>query len=189
MSFLSMMWGTGLHSFLEIRNRQTQQPFLFATTHLTFPHHVFDEKLRVAQVNMCQNELQQIVREIGIPGIPIFFAGDFNCNKGTQDDVYQILVQSGWKSAFEKVHAREVKVSHKNHNMEQVGVDFVFFYDYTSHDERSLVGNLVQNVSVIPISAVLYPDNETDTLWPWSFDMSDHRPLKVMFTISNLSQD
>jgi len=113
-----------------LQSRDTKEKFLVATTHLTFPHHEFDEMLRLKQVHRCIGEIKYMMNEYSncsqIP--PTIFAGDFNCNKGTEDDIYKALIAAGFKSCFHMVHGREVKVTHKNHAGSHVGVDFVWLY-------------------------------------------------------------
>lgn len=55
----------------------------------------------------------------------VIMCGDFN---DQDDDVHAEIMDYGFESTFHQIHRREALITHCNHNLEDVGVDFIFHY-------------------------------------------------------------
>lgn len=49
--------------------------------------------------------------------------GDFN---DSNDPVHRLVMDQGFASVFGRLHGREARITHVNHNNREVGVDFIF---------------------------------------------------------------
>jgi hypothetical protein len=49
--------------------------------------------------------------------------GDFN---DSNDPVHRLVMDEGFASVFGRIHGREARITHVNHNNREVGVDFIF---------------------------------------------------------------
>lgn len=105
--------------------------FILCNTHLTFPHHEYDEKMRLTQISKCLKGLREKGEQWNgtTANHTLILVGDFNTNKGTADDVYTIIMNHHFKSSWKELYSREAGVTHRNHNSEDVSVDYVFYLE------------------------------------------------------------
>lgn len=151
---------------VHIRSIETKEEFLVANTHLTFPHHEFDYRLRCDQIRNFSAHLAVKHREHA-PKARMIVCGDFNlCSTPSKDNVYQHLTaELGLRSAFFEVHGREPGVTHLTHNNHSFCVDFIFV-DKQMAAKHSYV----------------YPSHLPDEKWGPEFTLSDHRPIVSVLT-------
>ena len=74
--------------------------FLVANTHLAFPHHCLDVKLRVQEAAKLVDWVDAYIAQHSLQGIPTFLAGDFN---GHDDATCRLLQSRGFRSSFHQV--------------------------------------------------------------------------------------
>src|SRR5690606_31568062 len=115
-------------------------PFLLAHTHLTFPHHSYDDAMRLVQIRKITRAIESYLARLMIsdqllPSLMVFIIGDLNGEPS--DHVIQHLVQEGYRSSFSEANGREVKASHHNHLGRDVGVDYIWYKEWTRQDVLS----------------------------------------------------
>ena len=81
---------------------------LLSNTHLTFPHHEHDLKLRRMQMTSCLNEMETRVNQVQqetASSCASLVVGDFNCahSDPLRDDVYNMVREKGFQSCFRQV--------------------------------------------------------------------------------------
>ncbi|KAJ3436030.1 hypothetical protein M0812_18073 [Anaeramoeba flamelloides] len=146
-------------------NEQPEHRIVIANTHLTFPHHTYDVNMRLTQIQKLQNWVKNYNQE---EHLPIIIAGDLN---GVNDNVYNYMTKKAkYTSSFKKCREREARVTHFTHRKESVGVDFLFLKNFWE-------------IICKPIQAWVEPKELTDKVWPENFNYSDHRPVKVNFSL------
>lgn len=137
----------------------SRDEFLVANTHLTFPHHEFDYKLRFDQIRNFSAFLGKV--QEGAPEARMILCGDFNCcSIPAKDNVYRHLIGTGLRSTYYEMFGKEPGVTHLTHNNESHCVDFIFV-DNKMNVRKSF----------------LCPSHLGDEKWTPEFTLSDHRPL------------
>jgi hypothetical protein len=90
--------------------------------------------------------------------------GDFN---DFNDPVHNMVMKHGYSSVFNKIHGREARITHCNHNNREVGVDFIF----ASHldglaskegGEEAVYNHHEERMQLVPTNCVLYPREMPD---------------------------
>jgi len=150
---------------VRVRRLETGEEFLIGNTHLTFPHHAFDYKLRFDQMRNFSTYLVGVHENV--PHARMILAGDFNlCTIPEKDNVYQLLKGIGLRSAYCEATGKEPRVTHLTHKNESYCVDFLFF------DSRLGVKR-----------TYLHPPHLSDEKWTPEFTLSDHRPVVSEFYV------
>jgi len=117
---------------LHLKHLKAECSFVVANTHLTFPHHFQDEQMRTEQVRKVIAFVDYYIRQLPQQKTTAIIAGDFNGN--TSDPVYDRMLKARYVSTFVAVHNREVKITHKNHRHQNVGVDYVWVKHFDKED-------------------------------------------------------
>ncbi|KAJ6241339.1 hypothetical protein M0813_23532 [Anaeramoeba flamelloides] len=153
---------TGYRVALLARVKFVEEPtseLIIVTTHLSFPHHERDHAIRLKQVQIILNWVNDYNKK---SKLPVFFSGDFNL---INDGVYKEMKNvENFSSAFEVLHSQEPEVTHFNHLAQQICVDFIFYKQFGGYH-------------LSPIDALLYPKGVSHATFPKDFQLSDHRPL------------
>lgn len=199
--------GNRVALLLDLECRLTGNRFIFANTHLTFPHHDYDrDHLRPLQATKLLASLQQFVDETGTKDVMI--AGDFNTDIETRrkgmrssDPILPLMLDK-----FNNTAISFDMATHLNHNNEIVGADYLFtsrnassFSLVTPPDSKSiqlpppdleeLVGmHLMQetheNSIMTAPQSYLFPMQYSSYSWFVPIlDVSDHRPLIAHFQL------
>jgi len=151
---------------VRIRRHATKEEFLVGNTHLTFPHHSFDYKLRADQIRNFTTFLYGVHAKIA-PEAHLILCGDFNlCTRPEMDNVYRHLSGLGLRSAYCEAVGREPGVTHLTHADESHCVDFVFF-----------------GKGMVVKKSYLHPSQLSDEKWSPEFTLSDHRPVVAEFVM------
>lgn len=82
-----------------LRHKSSGQDLLVATTHLSFPHHVFDRLNQVAQMKHLTSVIDWYAQSHHIHNAPVLIVGDFNVEG--QSPVCDHLRSAGYYSCFE----------------------------------------------------------------------------------------
>lgn len=143
------------------------QYLLLVNIHLTFPHNVYDRRLRLTQMKQFLHLIEEYqIKKNLLNRCSVILCGDFN-EAFDNDPVYQLMIQKSFQSSFFIVHGKEPKVTHLTHRNEQLGVDFIFYQS-----------NILQ-----PISSDLIPHGCDQHKWQDSsgWNLSDHRAILTTF--------
>eukprot|EP01112_Ceratiomyxa_fruticulosa_P018912 TRINITY_DN6118_c0_g1_i1.p1 TRINITY_DN6118_c0_g1~~TRINITY_DN6118_c0_g1_i1.p1 ORF type:complete len:334 (-),score=61.55 TRINITY_DN6118_c0_g1_i1:140-1141(-) len=155
-------------------------PLIAANVHLTFPHNIFDEKLRLTQIVQVTKTIND---QLSIKGekekFPVIIAGDFNSPLHPllkTDPVVDHLEFDQYINTFYLGRDKKDKpVTHFNHNREENSADHIWFKNYGSSPfDLQCVESLLLPVELPPHK---WPSSLTWTL-------SDHRPLLSKFLVS-----
>ena len=147
------------------------QCLLLVNIHLTFPHNVYDRRLRLTQMKQFLHLIEEYqIKKNLLNQCSIIFCGDFN-EASDDDPVYQLILQKSFRSSYSIVHGKEPKVTHLTHRDEQLGVDFIFY----------------QSNILRPISSDLIPRGCDQYKWQDSsnWNLSDHRAILTTFQYSD----
>lgn len=108
-------------------NRETapldQRSFLVVNSHLTFPHGDMYASLRLNEINRVLLAVRKYVARKELLNVPVLLCGDFN---DYNDPVYRLVTRHKFSSIFARLHGREARITHCNHNNREVSVDFIF---------------------------------------------------------------
>jgi hypothetical protein len=113
------------------QQRPPRLPLLVCTTHLTFPHHAFDQALRLRQVDRVLAALRGVCARAALPAAtPVIVGGDLN-GDGDDPAVARLVREGGLVDAYAAVHGGDGGgiVTHCSHRGGQEGVDFVLLGD------------------------------------------------------------
>lgn len=144
-----------------------KQSILIVNVHLTFPHHDFDRRLRIEQMNRFIQLIDEYRRteHLDETNSSTIICGDLN-SPDENDPVYHQLIRT-YKSSYKQIHGKEPRVTHLTHRNDQVCTDFIFYFSKI----------------FLPIQTDLIPKGSNESIWndatQWS--LSDHRAILTRF--------
>jgi Endonuclease/Exonuclease/phosphatase family len=173
----------------ESNDRIASDELLVVTTHLTFPHHCYDRKLRQRQIIALVDKLDALILSDGLRNLPVVVAGDFNGD--SQDPTFKHMVDHGYRSAFHLFHGRGPGVTHRNHNQDDVAVDFIFVRRHSLHLEKGTTQHNLRKVASAAVvedlihGSTVEPTKYCDSTWPTTdvYELSDHRPVTATLSL------
>eukprot|EP01029_Cantina_marsupialis_P024921 TRINITY_DN6524_c0_g1_i2.p1 TRINITY_DN6524_c0_g1~~TRINITY_DN6524_c0_g1_i2.p1 ORF type:complete len:339 (+),score=76.56 TRINITY_DN6524_c0_g1_i2:85-1101(+) len=175
-------------------NSKDQTPVVFGCTHLTFPHHEFDKRMRVDQSNKVIDAIDQFKMDMSLdPSTPVFLFGDFN--GPPHDKAIELYPESNYASTF-KIHNEDENIfTHVNHHCDQDGVDYIWV-NSSCLGETGVLSCEVEKSGLMPfdinpqtplLRPIAVPANELGSFTeesvtpPANFEewcqVSDHRPI------------
>ncbi|GJQ11574.1 hypothetical protein GpartN1_g3365.t1 [Galdieria partita] len=182
-----------------------EDPFdcLVINTHLSFPHGSWGKSLRLTEVKKLLEFIDSYLELHPGQVKAVVVLGDFNSS--LEDPVCQQVIGRGFANSYYLTHGNENVVTHCNHKGQSLAVDKVYFKlvtysenvpEYLSNKKCSengssempyLSSSLAEGskVRMVPIEATVFPPSLGVEQWPTvsEYNLSDHRPLKVMFEI------
>jgi len=120
----------------------TNKNLLIASTHLSFPHNVFDRMNQMRQMQTLTEAIDVYINKNNIGAATNIILGDFNVEG--KSPVCDHLRDSGYFSSFEVIpplnsnndREKPLKfVSHRTHRNEDLGVDHIFFKPELEYDQ------------------------------------------------------
>jgi len=125
----------------------TNKNLLVASTHLSFPHNVFDRMNQMRQMQTLTEAIDMYVNKNNVGAATNIILGDFNVEG--KSPVCDHLRDSGYFSSFEVIAPlnshkdlnnpeKPLKfVSHRTHRNEDLGVDHIFFKPELEYDQSA----------------------------------------------------
>ncbi len=125
----------------------TNKNLLIASTHLSFPHNVFDRMNQMRQMQTLTEAIDMYISKNNVGAATNIILGDFNVEG--KSPVCDHLRDSGYFSSFEVIppsnsnndpvnREKSVKfVSHRTHRHEDLGVDHIFFKPELEYDQSA----------------------------------------------------
>ena len=146
---------------LWLSHRHTDKNILVASTHLSFPHNVFDRMNQMRQMQNLTEAIDKFKKDNKLEHATNIILGDFNVE--SKSPVCDHLKDSGYYSCFEvsppdrggqaglAASPARPFVSHRTHRNEDLGVDHIFYkpeYEYDAAGGRGLAGNVYNDRTI-----------------------------------------
>lgn len=178
---------------------------LLINTHLSFPHGSWGRSLRLIEVKRLLEFIDSFLELHPGQVKAVVVVGDFNST--LEDVVCQQVVSRGFANSYYLVHGNENVVTHCNHKGQSLAVDKVYFKQIAAPSQNVTECKLKKSSSekdlttetshitcslsegikfrMTPIEATVFPPSLDAEQWPTAseYNLSDHRPLKVLFEI------
>eukprot|EP01129_Flabellula_baltica_P002185 TRINITY_DN12029_c0_g1_i1.p1 TRINITY_DN12029_c0_g1~~TRINITY_DN12029_c0_g1_i1.p1 ORF type:complete len:290 (-),score=63.27 TRINITY_DN12029_c0_g1_i1:51-887(-) len=142
-----------------------KQSFVVGNVHLTFPY-TEEEAFywRKQQMQFFMKKAKRFAGRVGCR-VPVIVCGDFNSPNVPDDNVLSYLKSEHFSSCYKW----RGFVSHRNHEKEDMGADFIVLKD--------------KNTKLSVGESYLYPRSLSENTWPEKFELSDHRPIVCNFSL------